>query len=61
MSKTDPDKVYTHIVEKNHDDWKYSFEAQIGDVGNRHHIKIRGDNLQECLDEFKKAKAEALK
>jgi len=52
-------QVFRHIVEKNHDDWKYSFEVQLGEVGNRHTIKVRGDDLEEVIADLKKAKAVA--
>jgi len=55
----DQDQVFRHVVEKNHDDWKYSFEVQIGEVGNRHTIKVRGDDLKEVIADLKLAKKEA--
>jgi len=52
--------VFRHIVEKSHDDWKYSIESSIGPADNRHNIKTRGDDLQTVLKEHAIAKKAVL-
>jgi len=50
------EKVFRHIVEKNHDDWKYSIEISQGPADNRKVAKARGDILAEVLADIKKQK-----
>ncbi len=51
MTAEIPAQVFRHIVEKNHDDWKYSYESVIGPADNRHSVKTRGDDLTKVLKE----------
>ena len=50
--------VFRHIVERNHDDWKYSIEISTGPADNRINIKARGDNLKEVLADIATQKKE---
>lgn len=50
--------IFRHIVEKNHDDWKYSIEAVTGPADNRFHLKVRGDDITEVLEDLKTMKQE---
>lgn len=52
----DEEKVFRHIVEKSHDDWKYSVEISSGPADNRKVIKVRGDDLEKVLADVKKQK-----
>jgi len=53
--------VFRHIVERNHDDWKYSIEISTGPADNRISLKARGDNLDEVLADIAKQKEALLK
>ncbi len=50
-----PTQIFRHIVEKNHDDWKYSYESSIGPTDNRHVIKTRGDDQATVIKEHNAA------
>ncbi len=54
----DEEKVFRHIVEKSHDDWKYSVEISSGPADNRKVIKVRGDDLEKVLADVTKQKKE---
>ncbi len=54
------DNIFRHIVEKNHDDWKYSIHLSIGPADNRKEIKVRGDIKEEVLADFKSIKEDVL-
>jgi len=47
--------VFRHVVEKNHDDWKYSYESSIGPADNRHVVKTRGDDQTTVIQEHNAA------
>ena len=56
---TEPE-VIKHIIEKGHDDWKYSITISIGSPADKRELKARGDNLDEVLADIKRMKTEVV-
>lgn len=54
-------EIIKHIVEKNHDDWKFSIENVVGPTTDRHTIKVRGDDLNGVIADLKRLKDELIK
>ena len=54
------EEIIKHIVEKNHDDWKYSIENVVGPTTDRHTIKVRGDDLAGVIADLKRLKDELI-
>lgn len=52
------DNVFRHIIEKGHDDWKYSITISLGPADARRELKARGDDLQQVIADIKKLKSE---
>jgi len=50
------DQVIRHIVEKSHDEWKFSIASTIGPTDNRHEIKVRGDDIESVMKEYEEIK-----
>lgn len=51
----DPE-VIKHIIEKGHDDWKYSVTVIVGPTDGRRELKARGDNIDEVIADINKLK-----
>lgn len=51
-------EVIKHIIEKGHDDWKYSVTMILGPTDGRRELKARGDDLKQVIADIKKLKSE---
>ena len=54
LQPTIPPTVFTHIISKSHDDWKYSIELTVGPADARWTLKARGDDLEEVMKDIAK-------
>ena len=52
------EEVIRHIIEKDHDDWKYSVTISLGPADSRRELKARGDDLQQVIADIKKLKTD---
>ena len=53
-------EVIKHIIEKGHDDWKYSVTVISGPTDGRRELKARGDDIDEVIADIKKLKTEVV-